>query len=104
MLDLKQDLTRTEQKVINFISAHEELGKDLANELKCVKENQDRRITQLEGIVDVQLCIIIPWGQVEQLRPGQTGFILAYCSGGFSLHTWYPTSKWKPFFKSITGT
>jgi len=57
---LKQDLTRMEQEVMSVISAHEELRKDLANELKCVKTNHDRRITQLEGTVEVQFYIIIP--------------------------------------------
>ena len=48
-----------ELKVMSVISAHEELRKDLANELKCVEKNHDRRITQLEGTMKVQICIII---------------------------------------------
>ena len=69
MLVLKQDLTRLEQDVMSVINAREELRKDLAKELKCVKNNHDSRITQLEGIVEVQTCIIIhwAWSQVAQL-------------------------------------
>ena len=48
-----------EGNVITFISAHEELAKDLADELKCVKKNHERRITHLEGTFEVIVLVMI---------------------------------------------
>ena len=60
---------------MSVINAHEGLRKDLANELKCVKENHDKRITQLEGIIEVHICISLE----SKHNYTRSGFILAYC-------------------------